>query len=278
MSYMGRKSSRKKKSSIGQVILAIIAVIVIVYLLANINLPILSNISGAIVNAIDVMASAVKGVISEGTGYFGNVSQLNQENANLKEELEKTKMQLIEMGVLEAENADLKEMLEIDEKYNHFEKVYANVILRDYNNWNETFVINKGTNDGIAEKQTVISSEGLVGYISSVSKTSSTVTTIIDPSTSVSVEISTINKLALLKGDFTLKSSQKIKLTNIPMNYELSVGEKVYTAGIGTMYEKGILIGEIANVVNSKNDVDRYAEVVPYTDFSSLDIVAIITK
>jgi len=185
---------------------------------------------------------------------------------------------MVEIEKIEIENNELREALEIDEKYNHFNKVYANIILRDYTNWNETFTINKGTQDGIKLKQTVISSEGLVGYISSVTNTSSIVTTIMDPNTSVSVEIATINELALLKGDFDLKSKEQMKLTNIPINSELSVGEKIYTTGISTMYQKGLIIGEIKEVVNKKNEVDRYAVIEPYTDFSSLDFVAVIVE
>ena len=69
-----------------------------------------------------------------------------------------------------------------------------------------------------------------------------------------------------------------MKLTNIPINSELSVGEKIYTTGIGTMYEKGLIIGEIKEIINKKNDIDRYAIVEPYTDFSSLDFVAVIVE
>lgn len=52
MNYIGnsRKEKRKKKNKIVQIVIIVIAIIVSIYLLANMNLPILSNISGAIVN------------------------------------------------------------------------------------------------------------------------------------------------------------------------------------------------------------------------------------
>lgn len=229
-------------------------------------------------HGVNVVASTVKGVITDSKNYFSDIQKLNKENETLKNELNEVKLDLIEMQKIEVENESLREALKMEEKYNHFSKVYANVVLRDYSNWNETFVINKGANDGIKEKSTVISAEGLVGYVSKVTATTSEVTTIIDPNTSVSVEISTVNALALAKGDFDLKESCKMKLTNLPITAELSVGEKIYTSGIGTMYEKGLVIGEIAEVVNSKNNIDRYAVIKPYTDFESLDLVAVITE
>lgn len=222
------------------------------------------------------VASSIKGLIKDGTSYFKDIDKISAENKELKEQLEESKLQLLEAQKIEIENINLREALKIEEKYNHFSKIYANVVLRDYSNWNETFVIDKGSNDGIKEKQTVISPEGLVGYISQVTSSTSVVTTILNPNTSVSVEISTVNALALVKGDFDLKEKEQMKLTNLPISTELSVGEKIYTSGIGTMYEKGLIIGEIAEVINSKNNVDRYAIIKPYVDFSSLDFVAII--
>ncbi|MBR5227348.1 MAG: rod shape-determining protein MreC [Clostridia bacterium] len=280
MNYVmsSRKNNRKKKSKFFQIILVIVALILSIYLLASINFPIISEIAGFIVNTTSTIVESIRGVITQGTDYFGNVKNLNEENQKLNEENQKLKVDLLEIDKLIAENNELKEAVDIDEKYNHFNKIYANVILREYSNWNETFVINKGKTSGIKEKQTVISSNGLVGYISTVTENTSVVTTILDPSTSVSVEIATINELALAKGDFTLKDSEQLKLTNAPIDCELTVGEKIYTSGIGTMYQKGILIGEIKEVVNKKNDIDRYAIITPFTNFNSLDLVAVIVE
>ena len=225
---------------------------------------------------MNVVASTVKGIVKDGTNYFKDIDKINKENKELKEELNEAKLKLVESERIEIENSDLREALKIEEKYNHFSKLYANIVLRDYSNWNETFVINKGKNDGVKERQTVISPDGLVGFVSQVTANTSVVTTILDHNTSVSVEISTVNALALAKGDFDLKENNQMKLTNLPISTELSVGEKVYTSGIGTMYEKGLVIGEIEEVVNSKNNVDRYAIIKPYVDFNSLDFVAII--
>ena len=182
-----------------------------------------------------------------------------------------------EISVLEKENEELKELLNIKERYNHFKKIYANVITRSYDNWNETFVINKGLEDGIKEKQTVIAAKGLVGYIYHVEQNTSTVATILDGTSAVSVEISNINKLALVKGDYSLKSKGQLKLINIPIDTELAEGETIYSSGIGELYKKGIPVGVISEVVSKKNDIDRYAIVDALVDIESIDTVAIIT-
>lgn len=52
MNYIGnsRKEKRKRRNGIFQVIIIIIAILVSIYLLSKMNLPILSNISGTVIN------------------------------------------------------------------------------------------------------------------------------------------------------------------------------------------------------------------------------------
>lgn len=52
MNYMGnsRKSKRKKKNKVIQIVVIIVALVISIYLIAQMNLPVLSNISGAVVS------------------------------------------------------------------------------------------------------------------------------------------------------------------------------------------------------------------------------------
>lgn len=277
MNYMARKKRRQNNKMFFGIIIAL-SIIVSIYLLSIINIPFLSSLSSKVVYGIDAAVGSISGVITQGMSYFGNTKKLNEKVATLEKELEQTKIAMQEINVLETENADLKELLNIKEEYNHFEKIYARVITRPLDNWNETFVVDKGAKDGIKEKQTVIAADGLVGYISHVEENTSEVTTVLDITSAVSVEISNINKLALVKGEYSLKSKGQLKLINIPIDTELTVGETVYSSGIGELYKKGIPVGIISEVISKKNDIDRYAIVDVFVDIESLDIVGIITN
>lgn len=277
MNYMARKKRRKSNKTFIGIIIAL-SIIVSIYLLSIIKIPFLSSLSSKLVYSIDATFGAITGFISQGTSYFGNTKKLNEKLTKLEQDLEQAKIDAQEINVLQKENEDLKELLDIKDGYNHFEKIYANVITRSYDNWNETFIINKGSQDGIKEKQTVIASKGLVGYISNVEQNTSTVTTILDATSAVSVEISNINKLALIKGDYSLKNKGKLKLINIPIDTEISIGETIYSSGIGELYKKGIPVGTITEVISKKNDIDRYAIVDAFVDIESVDMVAVITN
>lgn len=273
-----RKRKKEKKNKIMIGIIMLVCIIISIYLLAILKVPVLSSLSSSVVTFVDSITTSTSGFIKEGTSYFGNVKKLKEQLVSKDKELEKAKQLKVELDALIVENNDLKELLKIEENYNHFTKVYANVITRSYDNWNETFDINKGSKDGIELRQTVISATGLVGYISAVEESTSTVTTILDPSTSVSVEISNINKLALIKGDFSLMDNSQVRLVNIPIDTELTEGEKIYTSGIGGLYKKGIPIGIIKSVKNKKNEIDRYAIVETFVELDSLDMVGVIIK
>ncbi len=274
---MSTKNKRKKTKGI-TLILIVFVVVILSFFLHKTNIPIVSQISSGIVGFLDGSTKTIGGIFKEGFGYFGNIKTLKEENRILAEEKADLKYSLLAIPTLEKENETLRVKLGIKERYNHFKLEYADVVIRNYNSWDETFEINKGKNQGIKEKQTVVVEQGLIGYISKVEDNTSTVTTILDPGTAVSIDISSVNKVALVKGDFTLKKSGNLKLVYIPIDTEVSISETIYTSGIGGVYPKGIPVGIIIKVVNKKNEIDRYAVVKPVQNIADVKSVAIIVN
>ena len=164
----------------------------------------------------------------------------------------------------------------VKKEYQHYKTVMGNIIYREHDNWTQTFTIDIGANDGIEIDQTVVHKDGLVGYISNVTQTTAVVTTILDASSSVSVNISTINEPAVVNGDLELKSQNRLRLTYIPLDTEIAVSDMLYTSGIGVMYPSSIPVGRIVEIVNNKNDVNRYALVEPCVNISKISEVAVI--
>lgn len=278
MNYIKMSSKKKNKKNKLYILIWAVVIVVLFVIFSKINIPGVSKLAGKVTSTFDNIFSGVKGVFSNGFDYFGNTKKLNEENEKLKNEIEELKYKLLEIDTLEADNESLREKLEIKERYNHFELIYADVTIKNYDNYNETFNINKGSNDGVKEKQTVITKDGLLGYISKVAEDSAIVTTILDPNVSVGAQIASVNKNAVVKGDFSLKNEAKLKLTYIPIDTEVSVSEVVYTSGIGEVYPKGIPIGTIEEVVNKKNEIDRYAIVKPLADINNVKSVGIIVN
>ena len=64
----------------------------------------------------------------------------------------------------------------------------------------------------------------------------------------------------------------------IPTDAYLVLEDTIETSGLGGIYPKGIQIGKIKEIIESKNITDRYAIVETSVDFSKLETVLVITK
>ena len=82
---------------------------------------------------------------------------------------------------------------------------------------------------------------------------------------------------ALLQKEF-YGSDNTLKLMYIPTDAELVIDDTIETSGMGGIYPKGILIGKITEIVNTKNITGRYAIVETAVDFSKLETVLVITQ
>ena len=266
-------SQRRKKKIIFIIIFLILAIMFVAFFFRNSNNKMVSNIASFISKPIAVVYNGIN-KITDSTS--SDIDELRAQNEELKKENEELKIQALETQKIIDENTTLKEMLDIKKEYQHYKTVMGNIIYREHDNWTQTFTIDIGANDGIEIDQTVVHKDGLVGYISNVTQKTAVVTTILDASSSVSVNISTINEPAVVNGDLELKSQNRLRLTYIPLDTEIAVSDMLYTSGIGVMYPSSIPVGRIVEIVNNKNDVNRYALVEPCVNISKISEVAVI--
>ena len=192
---------------------------------------------------------------------------MKQKNSELEQSLR-------ELEIIKSENNTLKEYVNLKEKYNEFQTVPAYVINKDISNYNDTIIINVGSKDGVAVNMPVISEKGLVGHIISVTESTAKVQTIIDTASTTSCLITTSRDTLIARG--TLNSSSTLKATFIPTNATILEGDKIETSGLGGIYPKGIHIGTIKKVVNTKNITDRYAMIETAVNFEKLETVLVI--
>lgn len=73
-----------------------------------------------------------------------------------------------------------------------------------------------------------------------------------------------------------MDSNTTLKATFIPLDATIAIGDTVETSGMGGIYPKGVTIGTIKEVINTKNIADRYAIIDTAVDFSKLETVLVI--
>ena len=248
---------KNKKTGIVGIVITIIILIIIV-VLSNTDLNKIShieNIFSSIVMPIQNGLTYLKNKVEGNDSFFTDVKNLQAENDELKKK-----------------NSELEQSIRDLE----YKTLPAYIINKNINNYEKTVVINVGSKNGIKPKMTVIADKGLVGYVISTTENTAKVQTIIDSSTSVSSIISTSKEAIIVNG--TLESNSTLKASYIPTEATLLENDNVETSGIGGIYPKGIHIGTIKQIVNTKNNIDRYAYVETAVDFSKLQTVLVITN
>jgi len=268
----------KKKTGIVGIIITIIILIVLVFI-SNMNVENLSYIENAfssVVMPIQNGLTYLKNKITGNDTFFADISKLQQENEELKQKNTELETSLRELEIIKSENSTLKEYLNLSEQYGNYTTKAAYIINKEISNYNNVFVINVGKKDGIENNMTVISEKGLVGHVISVTDNTAKVQTIIDTSSTVSATLSTSRDNLICKG--TLEEKGMLKASYIPTDANLIQGDVVETSGMGGIYPKGIKIGTIKTIQNTKNIVDRTAIITPAVDFDKVETVLVITK
>lgn len=265
-----------KTGTIGICITVIVLIIIII--LSNIGTERMNIMKNGITKIFMPAQNAfvfVKNKITGNEQEISDIEQLKQENKQLREENTKLKQEERELEILKSENNTLKEYLELKNKYGNYNTIPAYLIEKTYSNYEKIIVINVGTKEGIKVNMPVISESGLVGHIISVTENTAKVQVILDTASNVSTEISTSNQSVLIKG--IQGNNKQVKATNIPAETTLMPGDTVFTSGLGGIYPKGILIGTIKEVINTKNEMDRYAYIDTATNFDKLSTVLVIS-
>ena len=217
-----------------------------------------------------------KAYITTDNDFFIEADSLKAENDSLKEKIKELEKKLVDYEEIYAKNQSLQSYMGLSENYLDYQLVLADIISDSATNWEATYVINRGSNDGVEKGMAVIAKEGLVGYVSDVSKNSSKIISILDAGNSVSSRVTRTREEIIVKGSTSSSGKQEMKIINIPSGISIIEGDRIETSGIGGIYPKGIGIGKVKEVINKKNPMENVAIVSPNVDFEKLESVAVI--
>ena len=216
------------------------------------------------------------------TGNFllnlSNIIKVNQENIELKNTNFQLMQQLSNSEIISEENIRLKNLLNIKESKS-LKPIFANVIVREPTQWYKLVIIDKGSQDGIELDNSVVAvlSNGqtcVFGRIVEVYSSTSKVALVTSPLFSLPVQIKDSNVDCVCDG----YDEQYLKLSFIPQSAKLNLNDKIVTSPLSNVFEKGINVGFIVDIV--KNNYGDYQEVIvePYTQTQAVYEVAVLVK
>lgn len=169
------------------------------------------------------------------------------------------------------ENKELKNLMNIKISLTDFDIEYGTIVERNNSFWLEELTINKGLLNGIEKNSAVITEDGLIGKISSVSLNTSTIKLITGEESSISVTISKKNKLLTT-------NNGKVIIRGINDKDKIKIGDSVITSGLSNNFPKGILIGTISSITKEKDSVGYIAEVKLSSNIDDLRFVAVLKR
>ena len=172
----------------------------------------------------------------------------------------------------------LRELYKLDAEYADYPKVAARIISKDPGNWYDTFMINKGSNDGIRVDNNVIAGKGLVGIVTEVGPGWATVRSIIDDSSSVSAMTVSTSDNCVITGDLELIDEGKLRFEQLyDQENKVTAGERIVTSNISEKYVEGLFIGYVNYVEQDSNNLTKTGTIVTPVDFQHLKDVFVIT-
>ena len=178
----------------------------------------------------------------------------------------------------QAELTRLEQLYDLDEEYSDYPKIAARIISKDPGNWYDTFMINRGSSDGVRVDNNVIAGKGLVGIVTEVGSNWATVRAIIDDSSNVSAMTVSTDDNCVVEGDLELIDEGKLRFTQLyDQEDRVTVGERIVTSSISEKYVEGLFIGYVSEIELDTNNLTKTGTLVSPVDFQHLKDVFVIT-
>ena len=218
----------------------------------------------------NILNASVKSVSDAWSRYLFLVG-IEEENKNLKKKIDDLKAQLIlyQEGYLEAER--LRNLLALKDDYN-FKFVTACVIGREQVALSKTVVINKGTAHGLNAGMPVLAGSGLVGRVIDVSWHAAKILLLIDESSNIDAIVQRNRTQGIIRG----AGSQGYVLKYISKTQDVEEGDVIISSGIGGVFPKGMMIGQVSRIDKQEAGLFLKINVVPSVDFSKLEEVLVL--
>ena len=159
-----------------------------------------------------------------------------------------------------------------DSQIGRFKLTPATIVKASRNSQHNYIVLNKGSEDGVKPQTGIVTTNGVVGVVSSVGKHFSYGITLMNPRISVSARIGLTGLVAPLEWDG--KRSDGAVMRNLPLHHEINPGDTVWTSGFSSVFPSDIPVGvtgKVRLIDGSTNEVS----VRLFQDFSALRYVII---
>jgi rod shape-determining protein MreC len=218
------------------------------------------------------------------TGWTGDVLDAKGDNKDLKKEVRRLRQQLAGQATATRDAEQLRALVGLPRHEGYpqgVDPVTARVIARSPTVWYSTIKIDKGSDDGIEEEQPVVSGDGLVGKVESVTDSNAIVTLITDSSSAVSAQVMPDGATGSVKPE--VGDPNDLLLEFVRKGREITKHSVVVTSGftssrLESLFPRGIPIGRVTRVNADELELYQRVHIQPFADLRRLDFVQVLTS
>lgn len=238
-----------------------------------------TNIVAAVVIPMQDGINSVGVWVSDRFTSMQSMEELRTENEQLRQQVENLTQQNESLQSDQQELEDLRSLFSLSQQYANYTKVGARVISSGSGNWYENFIINKGSDDGIAVNMNVLAGDGLVGIVTEVGSNYAKVQSIISDDSNVSaMSVNTSDTCVVRGNNQSARRDGVIDVTYISKDATMVDGDELVTSNISSKYLPGLKIGTVSGIEMDSSNLTKSAVIMPVVDFQHIDEVLVITQ
>jgi len=204
---------------------------------------------------------------------------LEEELIKTKELIEKYERTQYEFEELKRENEKLRNLIGIQSSL-EYETIIAEVVAKSPQNFYKTLIVNRGRESGVKKWMPVVAYQDdikcTVGKVIDVESFSSRIQPLCEQSSYIGAMLKDSRYSGIVVGQSPI--SENCLLQYIDRRAEINYGDIVVTSGMGGIFPRGILIGEIISISKKRYGIYQEALVKPKVDLGRLEEVYIINK
>ncbi|MEA2418867.1 MAG: rod shape-determining protein MreC [Thermoleophilaceae bacterium] len=233
---------------------------------------------------IETGASRALKPVRDFFGWAGDTIDAKDQNAGLKQEVQRLRGDLAESQTALRDADQLKALASLREE-NYFPQstapVTARVIARSATVWYSTLKIDKGSDDGLRENQPVIAAGGLIGKLTSVTGGTAEVRLITDGQSGVSAQVFPAGVTGVVRPE--VGNPEDLLLEHVESDRRVTENTIVITSGFTSsrtesLFPRGIPIGRVTKVDLDELETYQRVHVKPFADMRRIDLVQVLTR
>ena len=234
---------------------------------------------GVILTPFQKAAAVVSGGVGTVWEKYTSIDKVMEQNEQLEAENAELRQQMVDYDRIKAENEAYKALANIQEQHPEMSYTSSFVIGRDPLDSFWGFTLDRGTLDGVAVNDAVISDEGyLLGVVREADLTSCKVMTILHPSFNAAGVVSRTRDNGIITGNADYAADGLCILSNLARSTLSREGDQVITTGLGGVFPPDVLVGVIKELTPEASGKSTLAVIQPGADPRTVRHVFIITN